>query len=76
MSCYWFNRQELLQKAKGKYHNYGGKEKAAKYYLASNDAVKEKTNNKYKKLSEEEKKQKENISKIGINNERKIKLIL
>ena len=31
MSYYWFNRQELLQKAKEKYDN-GGKEKAAKYY--------------------------------------------
>ena len=25
MSDYWFNRQELLQKAKNKYHNCGGK---------------------------------------------------
>ena len=25
MSYYWFNRQELLQKAKDKYHNDGGK---------------------------------------------------
>ena len=29
MSYYWFNRQEILQKAKGKY----SKEKAAEYYL-------------------------------------------
>ena len=28
-SCYFFNRQELLQKAKDRYHNGGGKEKAA-----------------------------------------------
>ena len=27
MSFYWFNRQELLQKAKDKYHNCGGKKK-------------------------------------------------
>ena len=33
MSYYWFNRQELLQKAKDRYHNCGGKEKAAEYYL-------------------------------------------
>ena len=32
MSYYWFNREELLEKAKTKYHNKGGKEKAAKYY--------------------------------------------
>ena len=55
MSCYWFNRQELLQKVKDKYHNYGGKEKAAEYYLANKDAIKEKANNKYKNLSEEQK---------------------
>ena len=55
MSCYWFNRQELLQKVKNKYHNYGGKEKAAEYYLANKDAIKEKANNKYKNLSEEQK---------------------
>ena len=33
MSCYQFNRQELLQKAKDRYHDFGGKEKAAKYYI-------------------------------------------
>ena len=33
MSYYWFHRQELLQKAKDKYHNCGGKEKTAEYYL-------------------------------------------
>ena len=33
MSYYWFNRKELLQKAKDKYHNCGGKKKAAEYYL-------------------------------------------
>ena len=31
MSYYWFNRYKLLQKAKDKYHNCGGK--AAEYYL-------------------------------------------
>ena len=29
MSYYWFNRQELLQKSKEKYHNSGGKQRAA-----------------------------------------------
>ena len=33
MSYYWFNRKELLQKAKDRYDNGGGKEKAAEYYL-------------------------------------------
>ena len=51
MSYYWFNRQKLLQKAKDKYHNCGGKEKAAKYYTKNKDVIKEKANNKYKNLS-------------------------
>ena len=29
MSCYWFNREEILQKAKERY----SKDKAAEYYL-------------------------------------------
>ena len=57
MSHYWFNKQELLQKAKENYDN-GGKEKAAKYYQDNKDAIKEKVQNKYKKLSEEEKQKK------------------
>ena len=54
MRYYWFNKQELLQKAKEKYDN-GGKEKAAEYYQANKDATKEKAKNKYKNLTEEEK---------------------
>ena len=38
MSYYQFNRQEILQKAKAIY----SKEKAAKYYLKNNEAIKEK----------------------------------
>ena len=33
MSYYWFNRKELLQKAKDRYHNVSGKENVAEYYL-------------------------------------------
>ena len=40
MSYYWFNRQELLQKAKNKYHNCGGKEKAAEYHLQNRKVLK------------------------------------
>ena len=54
MSYYWFNRQELLQKAKDEYHN-GGRKKAAEHYLKNKDVIKEKANNKYKYLSEEQK---------------------
>ena len=42
MSYYWFNRQELLKKAKERYHNNSGKEKAAKYNLDNKDVLKEK----------------------------------
>ena len=31
-SYYWSNRKELFKKAHDKYHNKGGKEKAAEYY--------------------------------------------
>ena len=64
MSYYWFNRQELLQKAKDKYNNCGGKEKAVEYYLNNKDVIKEKANNKYKNLSEEEKRHKKGIWKM------------
>ena len=33
MSCYWYNRERLLKNAWNKYHNKGGKQKAAKYML-------------------------------------------
>ena len=36
MSYYWFNRQEILQKAKEKY----SKEKATEYYLKNKVAIK------------------------------------
>ena len=50
MSYYWFNRQEILQKAKKTY----SKEKAAEYYLQNKEVIKEKARNCYKNLSEEE----------------------
>ena len=36
MNYYWFNRQEILQKAKEKY----SKEKAAEYYKQNKEALK------------------------------------
>ena len=51
MNYYWFNRQEILQKAKERY----SKEKAAEYYLQNKEAIKEKAKERYKNLSEEEK---------------------
>ena len=63
MSYYWFNRQKLLQKAKDKYHNREGKEKAVEYYLANKEAIKEKGNNKYKNLSQKQEQAKKKHSK-------------
>ena len=37
MSLYWFNRQELLQKAKDNYHNCGVKEKAVEHYFENRE---------------------------------------
>ena len=51
MNYYWFNRQEILQKAKKIY----SKGKAAEYYLRNKEAIKEKSRERYKNLSEEEK---------------------
>ena len=45
MSYYWFNRQELLQKAKDRYHNGGGKDIAAEYYIANKRCSKRKSKN-------------------------------
>ena len=65
MSYYWFNRQEILKKAKDRY----SKEKAAEYYLQNKEAIKEKSRECYKNLSEEEKnKTKEYQKKKDIKN--------
>ena len=67
MSYYWFNRQEFLKKAKEKYDNKGGQEKAAEYYENNKDLLKEKARNRYKNLTEEEKKMKRQYSKDRYN---------
>ena len=51
MNYYWFNRQEILQKAKERY----SKEKAAEYYLRNKEAKKEKSRERYKNLSQDKK---------------------
>ena len=62
MDYYWFNRQEILQKAKENY----SKGKAAEYYKQNKEAIKEQSKECYKNLSQEEKdKIKRNISRIG-----------
>ena len=64
MSYYWFNRQEILQKAKERY----AKEKAAEYYLQNKEAVKKKSRERYKNLSEEEKNRIKEYQKKDIKN--------
>ena len=51
IDCYWFNRQEILQKAKETY----SKEKAAEYYSKNKEAIKEKSKERYKNLLQEKK---------------------
>ena len=48
MSYYWFYRHEILQKAKERY----SKEKAAEYYAQSKEAIKEKSTELYKNVSQ------------------------
>ena len=66
MSYYWFNRQEILQKAKEK----SSKEKTAEYYAQNKEAIKEKSREHYKNLSQQEKEKikeylRKKVSRIG-----------
>ena len=66
MNYDWFNRQEILQKAKEKY----SKEKAAVYYKQNKEAIKEKSRECYKNLPQEKEDkikeyQRKKISRIG-----------
>ena len=69
MSYYWFNKEKLLKNAWNKYHNKGGKQKAADYYKKNADLMKFEARNKYKNLSEKEKNKKKKISKRKISHE-------
>ena len=64
MSYYWFNRQEILKKAKERY----SKEKADEYYQQNKDVLKEKSKNCYKNLSEEETTKLKSIKRKDIKN--------
>ena len=66
----------LIDKAKDRYNNSGVKGKAAEYYIANKDVLKEKANSKYKNMSEKKRKRsKKRISKKYIQkHERKNKL--
>ena len=66
MSYYWDNRNEILKKAFDRYHNKGGKEKAAKYYGKNADLLKYEANMKYKNMSKRKKIRKESTKRIDI----------
>ena len=51
VNYYWFNRQEILQKVKENY----SKEKAPEYYKQNKEAIKVKSRERYKNLSQEKK---------------------
>ena len=68
MSYYWFNKKEILQKAKEKYDNCDGKEKAAEYYQANKAVLKEKAKLKFVK---KEKKAKREYNKNKYRDEKK-----
>ena len=64
MNYYWFNRQEILQKAKQKY----SKEKAAEYYKQNKEVINEKSRERYKNLSQEKKTKLESTKEENITN--------
>ena len=64
MNYYWFNRQETLQKAKEKY----SKEKVSEYYKQNKEAIKGKSRERYKNLSQKEKDKKKEYQKKNIKN--------
>ena len=51
MNYYWFNRKEILQKAKERY----SKEKTAEFYAQNKEAIKQNSRERYKTLTQEEK---------------------
>ena len=64
MSYYWFNRPEILQKAKERY----SKEKAAEYYLQSKEAIKESQESVIKTYQRKKKTRLKSIKKKYIKN--------
>ena len=50
MSYCWLIRELILKNVLDKYHNKGGKEKAAKYYMQNREVLKEDVRNKYRDL--------------------------
>ena len=64
MSYYWFNRQEILQKAKERY----SKEKAAEYYLQNKEEIKESQRSDTKSCRKKKKTRLKSTKEKGIKN--------
>ena len=64
MSYYWFNRQEILQKAKERY----SKEKAAEYYAQNKEAIKYRSRGCYKTCHKKKKTRLKSIKRKNIKN--------
>ena len=64
MSYYWFNRQEILQKAKERY----SKEKAAEYYSQNKEAINEKLESVIKTFHKKEKTRLRSIKEKNVKN--------
>ena len=64
MSYYWFNKKELISKSIGRYHNGGGKEKAAEYYLKNRRVLKKMQIIRIKPCKRKKKKQIENTKEV------------
>ena len=53
MSYYYsFNRKDLLKIAYDKYHNKGGKEKAALYYQKNKETIKNREKDSYRSMTD------------------------
>ena len=64
MSCYWCNRQEILQKAKERY----SKEKAAEYYKQNKEVIKKSEEIVIKTCQKKKKTKLKSIKRRGIKN--------
>ena len=61
MIYFWFNREKLLKNTWDKYHNKGGKQRAAEYYRKNADLIRYEARNKYKTCQKNKRIKKGNI---------------
>ena len=62
---YWFNREKLLKKAHGKYHNYhnkDGKEKTVLYCQKNKERIKSREEDRYRSMTDIERSEKKRKS--------------